>query len=370
MQKCPSCDSQMKTKKTPSQSFYYCEDCGGRLIPMNLVRDNVSAIYFRRIESRCNEDRGNKSKRKCQNCPKNLLALPLKNASQNVEIDYCKKCDSLFFDVDELEKLPQTAYPNHDLSLPSEVKRDVNRSPHKTKGTRFKISIEDFGVGWSKKKLYEFSWKIIPGLMGLPVERENRLGRSPLLNYFLIGITSFISILGFYFIPELFEVLGLKGDNGFRFGGINFLSYWFVHANWYHLLSNLYFLWIFGDNVEDDLGKGPYIIMLVAGTLLGGMAQYLFTPDGEYILGGASGGISAIILFYILRFPRAKLAQMFLLVWIRIPAYVYAFFWLFLQWLTLQSQLLGETQVSGLAHTGGAIAGFLAWFIWRFQPED
>ena len=132
----------------------------------------------------------------------------------------------------------------------------------------------------------------------------------------------------------------------------------------------MYFLWIFGDNVEDDLGRGAYTIMLLAGTILGGLAQYLFTPDGEFVLGGASGGISAIILFYVLRFPRAKLAQMFFLVWIRIPAYVYAIFWIGLQWLTLQSQLLGETRVSGLAHTGGAIAGFLAWFIWRFQPEE
>lgn len=134
-------------------------------------------------------------------------------------------------------------------------------------------------------------------------------------------------------------------------------------------LPGVYFLFVFGDNVEDALGKGRYLAVLLLAALVGDLGHIAFDPRAEIPLIGASGGISALVLFYALKYPRARLGILFWIFfyvrWLRIPAYAYVGFWVVLQLLGAYQQVAGVTNISALAHLGGAAVGVAAWLLTR-----
>ena len=126
---------------------------------------------------------------------------------------------------------------------------------------------------------------------------------------------------------------------------------------------------MFGDNVEDLLGKWKYVILLVAATMVGNMAHMIGDPRSMMPCVGASGGISGVITFYALKFPKIRLGLaywfVFRLVWLRMSAC-----WMFVIWVALQffgawQQMGGFTNVSAFAHLGGALTGLIFWMVYR-----
>ncbi len=132
-----------------------------------------------------------------------------------------------------------------------------------------------------------------------------------------------------------------------------------------HLLGNLYFFLIFADNVEDYLGPSKFILLFFTAAFFGSTIHILSEPDSMVPMVGASGAISAIMVFYILEFPKAKLT-IFLNIFFRflelkLPAGMYL-----LLWLVLQARLLSNPS-SGIAvfvHLGSALMGFILWLLW------
>lgn len=137
-----------------------------------------------------------------------------------------------------------------------------------------------------------------------------------------------------------------------------------------HLLSNAYFLLLFGDDVEDYLGRGRYLLVLLLATVAGGVLHTLGHPNSSIPVIGASAGISGILVFYGLQYPRAQLGFLilyfFIFRWIRLRAWTYVFFGIVLQSIGAVQQLAGLTQVSFLGHLGGATIGFLFWLLWKW----
>ena len=143
-----------------------------------------------------------------------------------------------------------------------------------------------------------------------------------------------------------------------------------LHGGIFHLVSNMYFLVVFGDNVEDWLGKGRFILLLVGAALVGDIAHILSDPASSVPCVGASGGISGIVAFYAMKFPHAKLGVALrcyyaVFRWISGPAYVFFIFWLILQTIGTWLQLSGFSNVSSVAHLGGASVGMLFWALSR-----
>jgi len=147
------------------------------------------------------------------------------------------------------------------------------------------------------------------------------------------------------------------------------LTSFLLHGGILHLVSNMYFLLVFGDNVEDALGKAGYLGLIVAAALVGDLLHVIFDPRPQIPVVGASGGISGVILYYALKFPRAALGILlrilFYFRWVSLPAYVYVGFWVLLQILGAFQQVAGVTNVSALAHLGGASVGAAAWLLTR-----
>ncbi|HEX3033532.1 MAG TPA: rhomboid family intramembrane serine protease [Thermodesulfobacteriota bacterium] len=144
-----------------------------------------------------------------------------------------------------------------------------------------------------------------------------------------------------------------------------FFTSMFLHGGWLHLIGNMLYLYIFGDNVEDRMGHFKYLIFYLLAGLGGAIAQVIFSINSTIPMVGASGAISGILGAYILFFPRSRILTLvpifFFIQIIEIPAVVFLFFW-FLMQLFYGVASLAVTQTTGgvafMAHVGGFIAGF------------
>jgi membrane associated rhomboid family serine protease len=139
----------------------------------------------------------------------------------------------------------------------------------------------------------------------------------------------------------------------------------FLHGGWLHIGGNMLFLWIFGNNVEDRLGRLAFIVFYLLGGLAATALQVLFAPDSVIPNVGASGAIAAVLGAYLVLFPHARiltLVMFFFITWVELPALVVLGFWFVFQLISGLSELgaLGRAVNSGVAywaHVGGFVAG-------------
>jgi membrane associated rhomboid family serine protease len=146
----------------------------------------------------------------------------------------------------------------------------------------------------------------------------------------------------------------------------------FLHGGWLHLLGNLLFLWIFGNNIEDRLGRIRFLVFYLLGGLVAGLAQVAIDPDSAIPTIGASGAIAATLGAYLVLFPRARITSLVFLGFfyqlIDVPAVIVLVFWFVLQ-LVDGIASLGVTDSSGgvafFAHIGGFVFGALLGLVMR-----
>jgi len=140
----------------------------------------------------------------------------------------------------------------------------------------------------------------------------------------------------------------------------------FLHGGWFHVLSNMWFLFIFGDNIEDRLGSTRYLIFyLLSGVAAALMQVYILQTSSEPMI-GASGAIAGVLGAYLISFPRARIASVvpifFIFTIIEIPVTIFLLFWfvtqLFSGWLSLQGA--SGSGIAWWAHIGGFVFGFVA----------
>lgn len=146
-----------------------------------------------------------------------------------------------------------------------------------------------------------------------------------------------------------------------------FITYMFVHGSWMHLLTNMLFLWVFADNVEDAFGYVSFAVFyLICGALAAG-AHVMMTPDSDAPLIGASGAVSGVLGAYLLLYPRARILMlMFVPIPIRISALWVLGIWFALQIFSLfQASRGGAVEVAWWAHIGGFLAGLFTTFLLR-----
>lgn len=141
----------------------------------------------------------------------------------------------------------------------------------------------------------------------------------------------------------------------------------FLHGGWLHLIGNMWYLWIFGDNIEDYLGHFTYLIFYLSCGLLGNLAQVIFNWTSAVPSIGASGAIAGVLGAYLLLYPGARvltLIPLFIL-WpiIEIPALIVLGFWFLEQFFMGFSSLAAATPDAGgiawFAHIGGFVSGMV-----------
>lgn len=277
-------------------------------------------------------------------------------ANLYLPLDVCPQCRFVWFDTQELQDALNTPF--------SEVSERLarHRRPVITGHDAFPEAVEPS----QPEGLRE--WVLL--FLGLPVEeRVPERVRRPWATWGLSGFIVLISLLAWTHWESSVRAFGFIPAEAFRYGGLTWLTAFFLHANLLHLLGNLYFLWLFGDNVEDALGSRRYAGLILAATLVGNFLHWLGDPRSQVPVIGASGGISGIVAFYALRFPQARLKVLYWLWWrptwfISISVWLWFALWAGLQLLGAFVQLAGRGSVSYLGHLGGVLAGIAFW-VWE-----
>lgn len=147
----------------------------------------------------------------------------------------------------------------------------------------------------------------------------------------------------------------------------------FMHGSWMHIIGNMWFLWIFGNNVEDSMGRGRFVVFYLLSGLAAAAAQILSHPASPVPMVGASGAIGGVMGAYVVLYPRVSVHMLvffgFFLTTFRIPAFLMLGYWFLLQVLGgLPSLGGGGEGVAFWAHVGGFLAGTGLIFAFR-DPE-
>jgi membrane associated rhomboid family serine protease len=151
----------------------------------------------------------------------------------------------------------------------------------------------------------------------------------------------------------------LAGHAGFQAAFEPLFTSMFLHAGLMHLLGNMLFLWVFGDNVEDYFGHAAYLFFYLVCGIGSGLAHVLFNLSSPYPAIGASGAISGVMGAYILLFPRHQILTFFFIFLIPVPAFLILGYWFVLQFLEGVGQLgmAARGDVAFWAHIGGFLLG-------------
>ncbi|HPE68280.1 MAG TPA: rhomboid family intramembrane serine protease [Thermotogota bacterium] len=152
---------------------------------------------------------------------------------------------------------------------------------------------------------------------------------------------------------------------------VSWFSSLFLHGGWLHLLTNMWALWIFGDNVEDRMGHGYFLVFYVLSGLAGNLMHFMSGPFSKIPLVGASGAIAGVMGAYLVLFPHSKILTLFILIifpyFVAIPAPLYLGFWFALQFFNGATSFLSQNSdsVAYWAHIGGFLFGLLSfrWFL-------
>src|SRR5205807_1310006 len=144
------------------------------------------------------------------------------------------------------------------------------------------------------------------------------------------------------------------------------LTSMFLHGGWLHIIGNMWFLWIFGDNIEDHLGHFRYLLFYLACGIAAAVTHIVFNLSSNEPTVGASGAIAGVMGAYVILYPRARVLTLVVLIvfftfwWI--PAWVFLGYWFLIEFLSGAAMSIAETSrstggVAFWAHVGGSVTG-------------
>ncbi|MBN2257486.1 MAG: rhomboid family intramembrane serine protease [Anaerolineaceae bacterium] len=210
----------------------------------------------------------------------------------------------------------------------------------------------------------------------IPIRDDIPARRVPVINYLLITLNILVFVFLFLSGPAQealvyeFALIPLNYSNGLELGDLtDIFTSMFMHAGLLHLVGNMLYLWIFGDNVEDTLGSIRYLAFYLVGGMVGSLSHFLTNPGSQLPTVGASGAIAAVLGAYLVLYPRARIATFipigFFLRLTMMPASIVLGLWFVLQ---LFSGVLsfGAADMGGTAfwaHIGGFVFGVLIGFL-------
>lgn len=268
----------------------------------------------------------------------------------NVEVDTCATCRGLWLDASEAVHLKRAGGPAAPAPLPRfGPDLRLNEPP---------VGQEKTGVGWYLFQLFT----------SMPIEVHNPKRQTALVCLLLIATCALV------FVAELLLIADAGPESVRRFAAVpedlangrnlhSLLTHMFMHGGVAHLLGNMWFLWTFGDNVEDRVGRGRFFLLYVLFGLAAVLLQLPLLEEPSAQMVGASGAIAGLMGAYLGLFPRAQLYQVFLFIRWRLPVWFYLGGWVALNTAIGVAELnrsVPASNVAWWAHVGGFVAG-LAW---------
>jgi rhomboid family protein len=213
----------------------------------------------------------------------------------------------------------------------------------------------------------------------LPLYDDNPIRETPLATFFLIGLCTgaFLWELGqnmqavtfsYGMIPAvLFGHARLASTLARIPAWATIFTSMFLHGGWWHLIGNMLFLWIFGNNLEDVLGRARYLVLYFASGVAAALAQAMANPASHAPMIGASGAIAGVLGAYLLLYPRANVhCFLWIIIFFRIitiPAWILLSLWFGMQLVSGLASAPASSGIAFWAHVGGFLSGLLLLFL-------
>ncbi len=307
-------------------------------------------------------------------CSGDMTKVDVSGGGRPILLDVCTPCRLVWFDPGEVDDVARAELRNSVRPTRAQAPAAatyVVRPPTRPRRTDAYDDDAPPGPGDDGPSFAlggpEHVWQYLPAVLGMPIELgSNRLRAKPWITWSLgaaLVVLFFLhSIAGDSVLARIIWRWGFIPAQWARHGGMTLITSFFLHAGWLHVLGNTYFLLIFGDNVEDHLGRTKFILLLLASHLAGILLHAAFSGHGNVPCVGASAGIAGVIAYYAIAFPRAKIG---IFGWIltlfrvfRMPAIVGLVLYVGLQLFGVYQSAHGsESGVAYLAHLGGLAIG-------------
>ncbi len=378
--KCPNCDRELEKEFYEKVVVFRCPECGGRLATISGLRTLCADRAFVNLLWNTARNGYSENGPACGVCRKPMRRVTLPLAGVPLELDLCCSCQMVWFDPAELERIPLPK-PEEQEDLPPKVRELWAMHQIQAEEARLRGELREYGGDCAEAP--DEGWKHFIALFGMPVElNAPECRRRPLVTWGIALACLLVFVLTYSHSRETIDAWGFISAQWNRRYGLTLLTSMFLHGGVLHLIGNLYFLLIFGDNVEDELGKCRYILLILASGLCASLFHACFDHRTAIPCIGASGFISGVIACYAVCFPRVRLSFMLTVrnfsvlyswrrYWFSLPAWGAFVVWVILQILLMA--LAGRSANGGvayLAHIGGVFPG-IAWGIWyRYSRKD
>jgi len=207
----------------------------------------------------------------------------------------------------------------------------------------------------------------------IPLKDDNPSSTTPFINFMLVGLCVLVFLWQFSLGPErgqfaiyafgaipavLISDVPLPPELAVVSPWVTVFTSMFMHGGWLHLIGNLLYLWIFGDNVEDSMGHGRFLVFYLLCGVAAVLAQSLPDPNSQVPMVGASGAISGVLGAYLLLYPHARVLVVIPPIYtVRLPAMLVLLLWFGMQLFSNLSSTGSQGGVAFRAHIGGFVAG-------------
>lgn len=297
MRLCPLCSKPLQKMKIGRFYYYHCNDGHGELVSYLLIKsfkgtEKLIATLKQMLRSPLPP--GTDKPIPCPDCGRWMTITPLDNQS-HTRIDQCANCREIWFDSGEFHRAQ--AKGELEAHFPTYKVPEISNTPEKKPLELISQKREGFEVsGTAYSPLVYF---------GIPIEdNPTAYSSRPIGTFFLLMSCVFFSAFALR-NPGLMDKWIFDPANAFRFFGLTVFTSSLIHTGWMHLIGNMYFLWMVGDNVEDR--EGPWFVIrlfFVAG-ILAVMAERMMGNTLPSL--GASAGVTALFAYYAILFPKARI---------------------------------------------------------------
>ena len=205
----------------------------------------------------------------------------------------------------------------------------------------------------------------------IPLRDINPIQRTPIVTIALVALNTLVFLYELLLdsqgmlttFIEHFSVVPYQLLNQPQSEWLTIFTAMFMHGGWAHLLGNMLYLWIFGDNIEDRLGHGRFLLFYLLSGVAATFAQVAIDPNSTIPNLGASGAIAGVLGGYLLLYPRSQVTTLVFRFVTRVPAVLVLGFWFVYQFFSgvfsLSTMAVSSGGVAFFAHIGGFVAGFL-----------
>lgn len=357
--RCPRCRTSRLLREIRDGVRWSCPECHGYTSTIGALRERAPKNAVNAVWQAAWEDSA-PSELTCPGCARPMARVPVPAGEGTRDVDVCRSCQLVWFDADERALIPDR-------------EPAPTRAPPTSRDARVILARAELDAIARREE--ERAWipgppdgtgKLFAASVYLPIEYdEPERHETPWVTWTLAAAITITSGAAFFALESAVSRFGFVPREIYTAGGLaTIVTACFVHANLVHLLANVYFLVVFGDDVESRLGALRYLALLLLASLGAAVAWVAAHPLRVVPVIGAGGAISGIIVFYALARPMARLG-IFPLPHVRIPALAGAVIWVALQIAGALGADGGAGGIAYVAHLGGAIVGLIAWIVWK-----